>query len=510
MIATHGTREPSPTTGADWLLQRKCACGGDSGPQGQCEECEREEQAALQPKLWIGAQDEPLEREADRVAEQVMAAEPPAKVTPASGALARKPATAGPGAGQAPGIVHDVLREPGQPLASEARGFFEPRFGHDFARVRVHADARADASAQAVQARAYTVGHDLVFAAGQYRPQSPEGRQLLAHELTHVLQQGPGLRRKPADKPKAAAPDPLCAKFDFDKARKAVEAQAKLAAKGDLLQLIRALKPIRRCASATQQAEVKSALASALSADKADEAWKAAGTAFGGYVSFYPGFAPDIKTHLGKLGASESLASDTFELSAEGATHKSRAKKTAKADLGDLGRTDIVYFRGHQYAQYKAPGLFADGDETRGFDLRYVEKAGGFANVKLMISTSCATLCKEAVAVFTSLFPNAVILGYRKSAPLQGAAVRSDLTKRINELNRPLLIDDPVDVAAIIDTWKSVVESRHKGETGPQPGILQGGTVTYWDGSAWQTIAATDAKNACKVKGDFRDQYPAP
>lgn len=325
-----------------------------------------------------------------------------------------------------------------------------------------------------------------------------------------MLQQGPGLRRKPADKPKAAAPDPLCAKFDFDKARKAVETQAKLAAKGDLLQLIRALKPIRRCASAAQQAEVKSALASALSADKADEAWKAAGTAFGGYVGFYPGFAPDIKTHLGKLGASESLASDTFELSAEGTTHKSRAKKTAKADLGDLGRTDIVYFRGHQYAQYKAPGLFADGDETHGFDLRYVEKAGGFANVKLMISTSCATLCKEAVAVFTSLFPNAVILGYRKSAPLQGAAVRSDLTKRINELNRPLLIDDPVDVAAIIDTWKSVVESRHKGQTGPQPGILQGGTVTYWDGSAWQTIAATDAKNACKVKGDFRDQYPAP
>ncbi|MCY1338970.1 hypothetical protein D9M68_327610 [compost metagenome] len=518
MMPARTAREAPSSTRPDTVLQRKCACGNPaSGLTGECAECERDKALGLQAKLQIGAVDDPLEHEADRLADQVLRmpaqGNPGTVATPAPRvtALARKPATGGTAGGSAPTPVQDVLRASGQPLAPAARAFFEPRFGHDFARVRVHADGKADESARAVEAKAYTVGHDLVFAAGQYAPESAEGKRLLAHELAHVLQQGATLRRAPADKAKAKAapPDPLCAKFDFAAARKAVEAQAKVF-KDDLLPLIRSLKPIRRCASAEQQAEVKSTLAGAIPTAKADEAWKAAGTAFGGYVGFYPGYAPDIKTHLNKLGASESLAASSFELSSEGKTHKSRAKASAAGELGDLGRTDIVYFRGHQYAQYKAPGLFADGDETHGFDLRYVDKAGGFANVKLMISTSCATLCKEAAEVFSGLFPNAVILGYRKSAPIQGAAVRSDLTTRINELNRPLLIDDPVDVAAIISTWKSVVESRHKDQTAPQPGYYQGGTVTYWDGSAWQTIAATDAKNACRVKGDFRDQYPAP
>jgi hypothetical protein len=66
----------------------------------------------------------------------------------------------------------------------------ESRFGHDFSRVRVHSDTRADESARTVQARAYTVGTDIVFRAGEYSPDSTDGQQLLAHELTHVIQQG--------------------------------------------------------------------------------------------------------------------------------------------------------------------------------------------------------------------------------------------------------------------------------------------------------------------------------
>ncbi|CAN5908848.1 hypothetical protein BH23GEM7_BH23GEM7_24010 [soil metagenome] len=68
----------------------------------------------------------------------------------------------------------------------------ERHFGHDFSRVRVYTDARAQDSAAAVYARAYTVGYDIVFAAGQYTPGTPEGRRLLAHELAHVVQQGAG------------------------------------------------------------------------------------------------------------------------------------------------------------------------------------------------------------------------------------------------------------------------------------------------------------------------------
>ena len=68
----------------------------------------------------------------------------------------------------------------------------ESQFGYDFSRVRIHADAAAAESALAVNALAYTVGRDIVFAAGRYAPATPAGRGLLAHELTHVVQQGGG------------------------------------------------------------------------------------------------------------------------------------------------------------------------------------------------------------------------------------------------------------------------------------------------------------------------------
>jgi hypothetical protein len=88
-----------------------------------------------------------------------------------------------------PPVVHDVLRSPGQPLDGATRDFMEPRFGHDFSRVRIHADSRAAASAQSVNALAYTVGRDVVFGAAQYQPGTQAGRHLLAHELAHVVQQ---------------------------------------------------------------------------------------------------------------------------------------------------------------------------------------------------------------------------------------------------------------------------------------------------------------------------------
>jgi len=88
-----------------------------------------------------------------------------------------------------PPIAHDVLRSPGQPLDAETRTFMEPRFGHDFSHVRVHTDAKAAESARAVNALAYTVVRDVVFGAGLYQPKTDKGRQLLAHELTHVIQQ---------------------------------------------------------------------------------------------------------------------------------------------------------------------------------------------------------------------------------------------------------------------------------------------------------------------------------
>jgi len=89
----------------------------------------------------------------------------------------------------------------GQALDQATRQFFSARFGHDFANVRVHADAEAAESARALNALAYTVGRDVVFGAGQYAPGTRAGQRLLAHELTHVVQQSaaPSLQRAPAD-----------------------------------------------------------------------------------------------------------------------------------------------------------------------------------------------------------------------------------------------------------------------------------------------------------------------
>jgi hypothetical protein len=88
-----------------------------------------------------------------------------------------------------PPVVREVLRSPGQALDPGTRAFMEPRFGYDFSRVRVHADARAAESARAVDALAYTVGPHVVFGRRQYAPQTGEGQRLLAHELAHVVQQ---------------------------------------------------------------------------------------------------------------------------------------------------------------------------------------------------------------------------------------------------------------------------------------------------------------------------------
>lgn len=172
----------------------------------------------IQAKLEVGAVDDPLEREADHTAETVMRTSVAQTATPvlsksASAAqrkcacggacekckaeqedkrepLQRKPA--GPDALRqtaAPPIVHEIVNSPGKPLDPTTRSYMEPRFGHDLSKVRLHADSRAAESARKIRARAYTVGHQIVFGEGQLAPATQAGRRLLAHELTHVLQQ---------------------------------------------------------------------------------------------------------------------------------------------------------------------------------------------------------------------------------------------------------------------------------------------------------------------------------
>lgn len=134
---------------AGGVLQRACACGQHiANSNGECEECWKKRQGALQ-----------------------------------RAAMSTIPVN------QTPPIVYEVLRSPGQPLDARTLAFMEQRFDHDFSNVRVHTDAQASVSAQAVNALAYTVGRNVVFGTNQYRPETNEGKKLIAHELTHTMQQ---------------------------------------------------------------------------------------------------------------------------------------------------------------------------------------------------------------------------------------------------------------------------------------------------------------------------------
>ena len=175
-------------------------------------------QTVLQPRLAIGPVDDSYEREAERVADQVMRMPAPivqrapmhiqrcskcAKATrvedmcPSCAAKAREGGLLQRDAvGAMPEVTPDIessisaMRGGGQPLGADVRAFMEPRFGHDFGKVRVHTNARAASTAAAVNALAFTTGRDVVFGAGQYQPGTDAGKRLIAHELTHVVQQG--------------------------------------------------------------------------------------------------------------------------------------------------------------------------------------------------------------------------------------------------------------------------------------------------------------------------------
>ena len=175
----------------------------------------------IQAKLTVGSPGDQFEQEADRMADTVMRMPAPQAdqslpITPVTaapvqrkcaqceedeGKLQRKEAGQDTSASAtAPPVVHQTLNSPGQPLSPATRAFFEPRFGYDFSQVRTHTGAEAETSAREVDALAYTVGSDIVFRDTQYAPETDAGRRLMAHELTHVVQQnGAGLHRASPD-----------------------------------------------------------------------------------------------------------------------------------------------------------------------------------------------------------------------------------------------------------------------------------------------------------------------
>lgn len=158
----------------------------------------------IQPKLSVSQPGDSYEREADHIADQVMRTEPQLQRACACGGSCRKCQNEQAGhehlqakhvqsnlSGQTAvsPIVQQATHSSGQALEPITRAFMEPRFGYDFSGVQVHDGGEAADGARAVRARAYTVGRDIVFGSGEYKPATVEGQRLLAHELAHVVQQ---------------------------------------------------------------------------------------------------------------------------------------------------------------------------------------------------------------------------------------------------------------------------------------------------------------------------------
>ena len=179
--------------------------------------------AGVQPKLRIGAVNDPAEIEADRVADQVMRM--PAAVNEGPNVSTkinpndinrkctdcgdkekiqrketpdiRMKETGGAGGHTASAEASSAINSlgSGSPLVASERAFFEPRFGQDLSHIRVHTGGTADAASQSINARAFSLGNNIAFANGEYQPGTQSGRTLMAHEITHTLQGGGTIRR---------------------------------------------------------------------------------------------------------------------------------------------------------------------------------------------------------------------------------------------------------------------------------------------------------------------------
>jgi hypothetical protein len=229
-------------------------------------------------------------------------------------------------------------------------------------------------------------------------------------------------------------------------------------------------------------------------------AWNESSKPFAGYrLSGYDTARRLTGTeNLQKLGATLAPHHEDWQKFAKDGTKAQKAFEEA----------DVLVFSGHQYAQYQLPGVWDIGQPNTVLDVRGIR--GPLPKVKLLISTSCATLCTAAFDVWRKIFPNAVFLGAAKSTPLEGSTLANAFVKA---LPKDLLLDAGASgVASAIAAWKAAVEQTQ--DEGVEGGVLDiaANSVEVWLGKkkGWVTRAANSAANACKIKGDYSAAVPDP
>ena len=148
----------------------------------------RSPKSLISGRLPVSHPHDPMEMEAERVASRVMAREGSPEGFSSLG-IHRYASVSGSNTSPAPFVIEEIQSSSGRQLEPDVQAEMRRRFGYDFSQVRVHADSIAARSAGMVNARAYTLGQDIFFGRNQYAPRTQSGKHLLAHELTHVVQQ---------------------------------------------------------------------------------------------------------------------------------------------------------------------------------------------------------------------------------------------------------------------------------------------------------------------------------
>jgi Domain of unknown function (DUF4157) len=520
MKETIDGKQDAPALRTNSVLQRKCAsCGNHTIAGNECDDC-RKNGSGLQAKLAVGVSDDLYEQEADRVADQVLSSSPQQGVKGAPVQVQRFAGGPQANVSSAPATVDHALSESGSPLSPSVRENMEQRFGHDFSQVRVHSSNSAAQSARDVNATAYTVGQDIVFGAGQFSPGTHDGQRLLAHELTHVVQQRTGIAAGVQRSPEA------CKTAKKDEVEKGVVDKVSAAGADQALlpELYLSLKRARACFADFDEAAflalipegtriysdenrkaVSKGHSKAARTDDRTLAWAESLKSFAGYIGSGYDTANRLLTGTNrrKLGLTLAPSHKPWRSFADKQNESAHRPDAQQA----FSESNVLVFSGHQYAQYQLPGVWNTGDWDYTLDVRGI--TGPLPNVKLLISTSCATLCKEAYEVWKDIFPNAIFLGAARSTPKKGSKLANAFVKN---LPPDLLFDDGAPgLSGAISAWKTAVEKTQTSAV--RGGVLDiaAGSLEYWFEKKWVKVNVTDDTNKCHLHPeDYSADVPDP
>jgi hypothetical protein len=465
--------QPEPLAGRTLLIQRQVepeeeeeepvqARLSESVIQRQEEEPEEEEEEPVQTKLVEGAR---LQRQAEL--EEDEEGEEPIQTKLTEGAHIQRqeeetedeeeePVQTKRGGGQfqqsRPGLATRIesLRSGGQPLPKSGRDFFETRFGCDFSRVRIHTGDQAAEAARMARARAFTVGRDVVFGAGQYAPQTRQGQRLLAHELVHTIQQGrnhvvPSVQRvvRFTRFPARDLEEQDLDRFVQSHTRKpqGFHRQRRRILREKKLWLLPILKRFyQKYMWSPGETELVRRFVRNMIVSQTIYRFRG-------------------ETHLaGRIRqAIDPLSGYTF--SRAGST-RSIARRAARAGAEEIpvqaGRyrasfagADILFFGGHFYLRGRRLAA-----KPRIYFRKWI-RHGPLPRVKLIIASSCNIVA--AKDTWRRIFPNAYVIGYWGLAPY---IQRGFVSRFIDTLPRNLSLQSSSGLEAVVSAWKAYIEQN--------------------------------------------------